>query len=166
MTNFIYPIIFDFTKETNVSRWKILDDVVMGGRSKGSFKINKDGHGQFYGDISLENNGGFSSVRYRTIIERLSLSDTIEIRLKGDGKNYQFRVKHNLGAYYSYIYPFQTSGEWETIKIPLNQMYPYFRGRKLRSPNFSHTTIEEVTFLISNKKAEKFELLLDKIEIM
>ncbi|MEM0940721.1 MAG: CIA30 family protein [Bacteroidota bacterium] len=165
MTNFIYPIIFDFTKETNASSWQILDDVVMGGRSNGNFKINKDGHGQFYGYISLENNGGFSSVRYKTKIERLSLSDLVKVRLKGDGKNYQFRIKHNLGVYYSYIYPFQTSGEWETIEIPLNKMYPYFRGRKLKGPDYSHTTIEEITFLIGNKKAEKFELLLDKIEI-
>ena len=38
------------------------------------------------------------------------------------------------------------------IEIPINSMYPSFRGRKLDKPNFFHKSIEEVTFLIANKK--------------
>jgi NADH dehydrogenase [ubiquinone] 1 alpha subcomplex assembly factor 1 len=42
-------------------------------------------------------------------------------------------------------------------------MYPSFRGRKLNLPDFSHSQIEEITFLIANSKPEKFRLQLDKI---
>ena len=74
-------------------------------------------------------------------------------------------MKHRAATYYSYITYFQTTGVWETIKIPLIEMYPSFRGRKLSGPHYSHNSIEEITFLIGNQRAEKFELLLDTIEI-
>jgi len=44
-------------------------------------------------------------------------------------------------------------------------MYPAFRGRKLELPNFSESTIEEIAFLIGNKKNEDFELLIDSITL-
>ena len=87
------------------------------------------------------------------------------IRLKGDGKDYQFRVKPNAGNYFSYILPFSTSGEWEEVLIPLKDMYPSFRGRKLDQPNFHEDRIEELNFLIANKKNENFKLIIDKIEL-
>ncbi|MEP1033613.1 CIA30 family protein [Ekhidna sp.] len=159
-------IVFDFDTTTNPQSWQIVDDVVMGGRSNGTFTINKEGHGVFSGSVSLENNGGFSSVRHNTQIDKVSPLDKVQIRLKGDGKKYQFRVKQNSRTYYSYIYTFRTSGEWEEIEIPLSEMYPSFRGRALNSPNFSHDTIREVTFLIGNKKAQDFKLTIDKIQII
>ena len=57
-------IIFDFNKNSSISNWIVVDDVVMGGRSNGNFQLNKEGKGVFSGKISLDNNGGFSSVRY------------------------------------------------------------------------------------------------------
>ncbi|MFN4198010.1 MAG: CIA30 family protein, partial [Flavobacterium sp.] len=53
----------------------------------------------------------------------------------------------------------------EIIEIPLNRMYPSFRGRTLNLPNFEANTIEEIAFLIGNKKNESFTLLIDKIEL-
>ena len=158
-------IIFNFNKSSDIKNWIVIDDVVMGGKSSGSFKLNSDGYGVFLGDISLENNGGFSSVRYRFEKILINKSTKISIRIKGDGKKYQFRIKSNSGDYYSYISPFSTTGEWQEIEIPLKDMYPSFRGRKLDQPNFSNDTFEEITFLIGNKNKEKFQLLIDKIEL-
>ena len=144
-------IIFNFNKSSDIKNWIVIDDVVMGGKSSGSFKLNSDGYGVFLGDISLENNGGFSSVRYRFEKILINKSTKISVRIKGDGKKYQFRIKSNSGDYYSYISPFSTTGEWQEIEIPLKDMYPSFRGRKLDQPNFSNDTFEEITFLIGNK---------------
>ncbi|WP_239540849.1 CIA30 family protein [Cryomorpha ignava] len=158
-------VIFDFNKHSAIQDWIIVDDVVMGGESAGTFKLNADGFGVFEGNISLANNGGFSSVRYQ--FEKTSVKGftKISIKLRGDGKNYQFRIKANSGDYYSYIAPFSTSGEWQEIEIPLKDMYPSYRGRRLDQPNFSAESIEEITFLIGNKKNEQFKLLIDKIEL-
>ena len=158
-------VIYDFSKESNIEDWRIVDDVVMGGRSSGSMALNADGFGVFEGEVSLENNGGFSSVRYRFQKMLIKKYTSIAIRLKGDGKKYQFRLKSDSGDYYSYISTFETSGEWQDIEIPLKDMYASFRGRKLDLPNFSEEGIEEVAFLIGNKRKEKFKLLLDKIEL-
>ena len=158
-------VIFDFNKSSDIENWRIIDDVVMGGKSSGSFTLNSEGHGVFEGTISLENNGGFSSVRYT--FEKLLLKEStkITLKIKGDGKKYQLRIKSNSGDYYSYVYSFSTTGEWEELEIPLRDMYPSFRGRKLDQPNFSKDTIEEIGFLIGNKRKEKFKLLIDKIEL-
>lgn len=156
-------MIFDFNKKTNIENWIIVDDVVMGGKSSGTFKLSAEGHGVFEGAISLENNGGFSSVRYR--FEKILIREYTKIILKirGDGKKYQFRIKPNSDDYYSYISPFSTTGEWQEIQILLKDMYPSFRGRKLDQPNFSNDYIEEITFLIGNNSQEEFKLLIDKI---
>lgn len=158
-------VIFDFNKNSDVQDWIVVDDAVMGGESSSTFKLNDDGFGIFEGSISLDNNGGFSSVRYRFQKTMIKECTSIVIKLRGDGKNYQFRIKSNSGDYYSYIAPFSTSGEWQEIEIPLKDMYPSFRGRRLDQPNFSKDYIEEITFLIGNKKKEKFKLLIDKIEL-
>lgn len=158
-------IIFDFNKNSNIKDWKIVDDIVMGGKSLGRFKLSPEGYGLFEGQISLENYGGFSSIRYQFKKLKVKEGSIITIKLKGDGKNYQFRVKDNSSNYYSYITSFETSGVWQEIKIPLKDMYPSFRGRKLDIPNFSHDYIEEIVFLIGNKKPENFKLLIDKIEL-
>jgi NADH dehydrogenase [ubiquinone] 1 alpha subcomplex assembly factor 1 len=44
-------------------------------------------------------------------------------------------------------------------------MYPSFRGRTLDMPNFESDFIEELRFLIGNKKPQNFELIIDKIEL-
>jgi len=158
-------LIFDFETTSDLSNWKVVEDRVMGGESNARFFLNDNGHAQFEGNVSLENNGGFASVRYD--MNTLKLKDTkkVIIRLKGDGKNYQFRVKNKEQNEYSYISEFSTSGEWQHIIIELKEMYPSFRGRKLDRPNFSHDQIEEITFLIGNKRNESFQLLIDKIEL-
>lgn len=158
-------VIFDFNNSSSLKNWYSVDDDVMGGRSNGNIKLSDEGHGLFEGKISLENNGGFSSVRYEFEQMAVSPADQIVFRIKGDSKKYQFRVKENSRTYYSYIFEFETTGDWEEILIPLKEMYPSFRGRKLDRPNFEHEQIEEITFLIGNKKEEQFKLLIDKIEI-
>ncbi len=158
-------LIVDFTKQSTTSNWQIVDDGVMGGKSQGNFKINEEGHGEFWGTISLENYGGFSSVRYRPKTIEIGKYKKVALRVKGDEKNYQFRIKGKANDYFSYISTFSTSGEWETIILNLSDLYPSFRGRKLNQPNFSGDFMEEITFLIANKKNESFRLLIDEIKL-
>lgn len=159
-------MIFDFNKESDVQDWNVVDDVVMGGLSSSQFKLNSDGLGEFVGHVFLANNGGFSSVRYQFEKTEVTKYTRIKIRLKGDGKNYQFRVKNKSNDYYSYITTFTTTKEWQVIEIVLKDMYPSFRGRRLNTPNFSHDFIEQIELLIRNKKNEDFKLIIDTIELI
>lgn len=158
--------IYNFNKNSNVGDWTVVDDVVMGGQSAGNYFLNSEGFGIFEGKVSLANNGGFSSVRHNLDITGVKSFTKIILTVKGDSKNYQFRIKSNENERYSYISSFHTSGEWQEIEISLDQMYPVFRGQKLIKPNFSEDTIQEIAFLIGNKENESFHLVLDKIELM
>lgn len=157
--------IFDFSLTSDVSNWQIVDDVVMGGRSDGHFHINDDGHGVFSGKVSLKNNGGFSSLRYAFESINTKAYSKFVLKIKGEGKTYQFRVKDSRSHRHSYIFQFSTTGSWQTIEIPFSEMSAAFRGRRLDIPNFGGTTMEEIAFLIGNKREETFQLLIDSISL-
>ena len=161
-----HRIIFDFSPDSNTEQWKIVDDIVMGGKSNGSFSLDEEGHGVFEGHVSLKNNGGFSSLQYAFNRMEVNPDQTIRIRLKGDGKAYQFRVKDKTSTSYSYSYDFETTGDWQTVVIKLNLMSPQYRGQKLKKPNFNKNQIEQVTFLIGNNEEQNFKLILDAITIL
>jgi hypothetical protein len=88
-----------------------------------------------------------------------------KICLKGDSRKYQFRVKTSRYDRASYISYFETTGEWQTVKISLSEMYPYFRGMRLNQPNYPGEVMEEIAILIGNKKAESFLLEIDWIKL-
>lgn len=156
-------IIFEFNKKSILKDWVIVNDAVMGGKSSGSIQLNSEGYGVFKGFISLDNNGGFSLVRYRFKKKPIKEFTKIVLTIKGDKKEYQFRIKSNSSDSFSYITTFNTSGNWQEIQVPLNSMTPAFRGRKLDIPNFCDDSIEEIAFLFGNKKEENFQLIIDKI---
>ncbi len=157
--------IFDFNKSSNMSNWMIIDDGVMGGLSQGNMKLNDEGHGEFSGFVTTENNGGFSSVRYNFDKKNVSDFKHVVLKIKGDGKEYQFRIKKSRYDRATYISTFKTTGEWETIKIPLMEFYPSFRGYKLNRPNFDVSSMEEIAILIANNRNESFSLIIDKISL-
>lgn len=165
MTLMIEPtLLFDFDKDSSLADWYIMDDVVMGGRSDGNLALSEDGYGIYSGYVSLENNGGFSSVRLNLETVDASSHRSIVLRVKGDGKAYQVRIKPSRRQYFSYVNTFDTiEGEWTEVALSLADFYPTFRGRRLDMPNYDGLVIEELGILIGNKKNESFKLLIDKI---
>jgi hypothetical protein len=156
-------VLADFHTGMDVSAWRVEDDVVMGGRSKGAFSINTNGHAVFSGYVSLENNGGFSSVQHYFDPLDVSPYRCACLRVKGDGKRYRLLVESEPNQRHYYVYAFQTGREWQTVKVPLKEMYPTFRGRRLDIPNYPAQTMAMVRVLIGNKQAETFRLEIDKI---
>lgn len=158
-------VLFDVNAGHEASDWLVVDDGVMGGLSKGNVKGTDDGNVRFSGYVSTDNNGGFSSIRYRFDPKNVSAFKYVVLHLKGDGKSYQFRIKANRAQRHSYISIFKTSGAWETITIPLRSFYPGFRGYTLNIPNYKGETMEEVAFLIGNKVKEQFNLEIKSISL-
>lgn len=159
-------IIFDFNTLSNISKWVIVDDVVMGGKSNGTFKLDIDGNGVFEGNISLENNGGFSLLKYQFKKIAVLNYKQIKLRIKGDGKRYQFRVKSNQNNQHSYISFFNTTTNWQTVTIELADLIPYYRGKKLNLPYFPCKELDEIGILLGNNKNEDFKLKIDSIVLV
>lgn len=155
--------IYTFSPQTNSKEWRIVNDGVMGGISKSSLLITDAGNGQFSGHVSLANYGGFASIQLNKTIKLADEQKFIVLRIKGDGKRYEFRLTADISQPFSYVHSFATSGEWETIKLAISEFYPQFRGRRLNIPNFNFKRIEQLSFLIGNKQEEDFKLLIDWI---
>ena len=156
-------VIYDFDSKDDRNDWIIENDGVMGGLSQSSMSINKDGHGVFTGQISLENNGGFASVRHETDIENVKKYKYVVLRVKGKPSTYQFRLKKSLQDPESYVQDFDVTSEWENVKLDISTFYPTYRGRNLDLPKFDADVIKEVRILIGNKVEEEFKLQIDKI---
>jgi hypothetical protein len=166
MSLFMQPTtneVYKFTAATKVNEWRIVNDGVMGGVSKSSLGLTDLGYGQFFGHVSLANNGGFASIQLNQSIKLTDEIKHVLLRVKGDGKAYEFRLKSQLSQPESYVHQFITTGDWEIIKLPISDFYPQYFGRKLNRPNFNFSSIAQLSFLIANKQEEDFRLLIDWI---
>lgn len=153
--------LFDFSDSATLKNWYIVNDGVMGGLSKSSFRFHEDGFAVFSGNVSLENNGGFASTRSRVQNFNLpSSTQGIQIRVKGDGKKYQFRIHTDAlfdGAAYKLL--FDTSEEWETINIAFAECKASFRGRIIAdAPSINPEKVQQLGILVAEKQEGDFHL--------
>ncbi|MCB0667650.1 MAG: CIA30 family protein [Saprospiraceae bacterium] len=159
-------ILFSFHPACNLEKWQIINDSVMGGRSESQIHLDQDGHGVYHGKVSLENNGGFSSLHYNVGSVKLDDFEKIRINIKGDGKEFQLRIKSRDDQRESYGQSFKTTGDWQVLEFELKNFKAIFRGRRLSLPNFHQVTLCKLFFLIANRNPEEFELVLDQIELI
>ncbi len=152
--------LFDFHTRTNAAAWQVVSDDVMGGVSTCSFNVS-NGAAIIRGAISLENNGGFASVRSLPVRHGLAGCDTFVIRVRGDGHRYKFTARTDP-SFDSAIYQIVFStrkGEWEEHRLPMRDFVPTFRGRVLSGePPLDPAKVTSVGFLISDKQAGPFQL--------
>lgn len=151
--------------EAKSFEWRVVDDGVMGGRSKGQVKVSDDGVLTFQGKLSLENNGGFSSIRTGKIKKDLSPFDGLVTRVKGDGRTYQMRLTTDArfrGMEISFKADFETKkGEWIEVKIPFSEFSGSFRGMSLKNERFNPSKIQRLGMLLADKKPGDFKLQVD-----
>ena len=110
----------------------ITDDGVMGGLSKGKVSKTDQGTYLFSGTLSLENNGGFSSLRMSGGDWNLDGWEGIEIEVKGDGRTYDLRLTTDekfRGSSVSFSGKFETKkGEWTKVRVPFSALEASWRG--------------------------------------
>ena len=157
--------LLDFNSETTTDTWRIVNDGVMGGLSTSSFQIDEAGHGVFAGRVRLENNGGFAMVQFPHEPLPVDAYGKVTLRIKGDGKTYQFRLRADRNDRFTYNQSFTTSGEWETVTLDFADFAPAWRGRQLDLPNYPGEQLTEMAILIGNKRAEDFELRVDWVRL-
>ncbi len=154
-------MLFDFQTATNSTAWQVVNDDVMGGVSTSQFQILTNGGAIFSGVVSLENNGGFASVRSSPVRENLSGTDAFVLRVRGDGRHYKFTVRTESGFDApNYQAEFTTKrGAWEEHQLTFKDFVPTFRGRVLTEvPPLNPAKITSVGLLISDKRAGPFRL--------
>jgi len=159
--------LMDFEAKADAPEWFSVNDGVMGGLSTGGPSI-KHGVLHFRGILSLENNGGFSSIRTNGAYD-FSDKEAVVMRIKGDGRTYQLRLATDAryrGSAVSYGEDFKTEiGKWIEVRIPFESLTPAWRGNQLEGPDFDASKVEEIGILIGDKKPGKFLLAVDWIAV-
>ena len=159
--------VFSFDNASDASRWSAINDGVMGGLSQGRSEITSDGMLRFSGNVSLENNGGFSSVRSASVERDLSAYDGLLIRVRGDGKRYAMNLRTDVQFRAgSYRVKFDTKAdEWLEIFLPFAGFRATSFGVELsNAPPLDPRRIRSFGFLISDKQAGPFKLDVDWIK--
>ncbi|MFT5468265.1 MAG: transforming growth factor-beta-induced protein [Verrucomicrobiales bacterium] len=153
--------------ETDAFGWQIVNDGVMGGLSKGAIEIASEGTMRFSGELSLKNNGGFSTVRSKDVQLNLSNDLGLLLRVKGDGRTYQARLASDArfrNMEVSFMGEFETTkGQWQEVKIPFASFKGSFRGTDLPNEMLNPAMIQRIGILLGDKQEGPFDLEIDWI---
>jgi NADH dehydrogenase [ubiquinone] 1 alpha subcomplex assembly factor 1 len=159
--------LIDFSRTNEKQNWRIVNDVVMSGVSQSEIIITDDSTAIFQGMLSLENNGGFASVRTNPTDYQLTGYAIITARVRGDGRTYQLRLRtDDRFDGISYQSEFQTvDGEWIAVELPFGEFVATFHGRRVPdAPVLDPGKIRQIGFLIADKKEGPFRLEIDWIK--
>ena len=159
--------LFRFKDAEAARQWQTVNDGVMGGRSEGRFQITDDQTLKFFGNLSLENNGGFASVRTRPASLKLKTGDTLVLRVRGDGREYSFNlyVPRPLIAF-SYRAKFKTrKNEWVEVELPLEKFVATSFGRVVPNETLKPAEVNSLGILLSDKQAGPFRMDIGWIKV-
>jgi len=150
--------LFDFARADEGPRalWGAVDDVVMGGVSESALRLAGD-RALFAGTVSTDNNGGFASIRTKAIDPPLDLSDCagIELRVKGDRQRYKLILRDETAwDGIGYATSFDTSGEWETVRLPFAELRAVFRA-KVVGGTFARDRTRALQLMLSKFEYDK-----------
>jgi NADH dehydrogenase [ubiquinone] 1 alpha subcomplex assembly factor 1 len=161
--------LFDFNRADAAKEWQTVNDGVMGGVSEGKFKITDTKTLEFYGTLSLKNNGGFASVRSKAKKLGLKKGDVLMARVRGDGREYSMNlyVPRPLIAF-SYRATVKTKkDEWIEVKLPLDKFEATSFGRPVRDAGpVDPAEVNALGFLLGDKKAGPFKLEVEWIKVV
>lgn len=158
--------LFAFTEAGDIADWGTVNDTVMGGVSSSSASWEA-GTMVFSGELSLDNNGGFTSVR-GPIVPELGglLADATEVVVEavGDGKTYllQLRTIDDL----LYVQRFATAdGTDGSYRLPLAGFEPV--GRFLDplpgAPALDPSRVGQMVIYLLDKQEGPFRLAVRRI---
>jgi len=162
-------VLFEFSGADAAKEWQTVNDGVMGGVSEGKFKITEKKTLEFFGTLSLENNGGFASVRTKAKKFGLEKGDTIVAKVRGDGREYNLNLYLNKPLMaFSYRATVQTKkDEWIEVKLPLDKFEATSFGRIVKDAGaVKPEEVNALGFLLGDKKAGAFKLEVEWVKVV
>ena len=163
---FLLMMMLTISMDMNAEPWRAVNDGVMGGISAGRMVGAEDGL-SFEGELSLENNGGFASVR-RLVGQDLADAVRLRIEVRGDGRSYQARFRQD-GRFDGVAWRalFETTGSWQTVELAFGAFEPVFRGRRVpQAGPLVAADIRQFGFMLADGKPGPFRLEIRSIEFL
>ncbi|MDW3191060.1 MAG: CIA30 family protein [Cytophagales bacterium] len=152
--------------ESELKGWYIINDGVMGGLSKGQAQFTDEGL-LFYGSMSLENNGGFTSLRSPFSDYNLSEYKQITIRYRSKGISMALQMEEDRRFYYpNFKVKLPKSEAWVTKTYVLSEVRQYRMGYATGNllQRQDQSEIIRMGFITDEKKAGDFEFEVAYVE--
>ena len=160
--------LLDFAGPDADQKWQAVNDGVMGGVSDGRFRITHEDTLEFFGTLSLENNGGIASVRSKPTELDIKPGDTIVVRVKGDGREYVLNLytkSRRMAFSYRASLP-TTKDQWTEVAVPLVGFIPTAFGNRVQGMGpVEPDQISSVGFMLSDKKTGPFKLEVGWVKV-
>ncbi len=154
--------LFDFSAADS-PRWVIMNDGVMGGRSKGYVAV-EEGTLRFSGTL-VTRGGGFTSTRADKRID-LSAYDGVELRVRGGGRTFEVEVSDGTMSGrrdVSRRAPFETTDDWAWVRIPFDTLTSTAHGDPVDAGSLNQQEVEHIALYIADGQDGPFELEVDEI---
>lgn len=155
-------LLFDFARD-DVDEWFVQNDTVMGGVSSSTVTL-VDGEMLFAGRLSLDNNGGFASVRGpRPDTGSVASGDALSIDARGDGRTYLVQILTPTDAYAARFVP--TDG---SVTVPFAEFTAVsWRLEPMAAvAPLDAASIERIAFYVLDKQVGEFELRVRSIAVV
>lgn len=153
--------LLSFIDPASVAPFFVVNDVVMGGLSTSRLGY-ADESLVFEGKLSLEQNGGFAS--FRGPVSVPADARALVIRLRGDGKHYKFTLRpEDCNTTWYYQAPFETTGDWQTLRFQAGDFSASRRGRPALAPRLDFGRVQTLGVLISDQQAGPFRLQVREV---
>ncbi len=147
--------------------WRVINDGVMGGLSKGFVEV-KENSIVFKGKVSLENNGGFSAFKSRFQKIDLSQFEQVKIRLRSQGIKIALTLETDQRWYYPYFKKdiASQSSDWEIVRLNLKDFEQYRIGQKTGTQldKSDLNKIIRLGLITNEKRAGGFQIEIDYIQ--
>ena len=157
----------DFGSAQGSQGWRVINDGVMGGLSQGKAKLTENSI-LFQGNISLDNNGGFSSLKGPFQNTDLSSFENVEIKLKCKGQTFALTLETHERFFMPYFKQnLNTKSEdWEIIQLKMTDFKVYRLGQLMNKPlpMEDFKKIIRIGLINDGKKEGPFELEIDYIK--
>jgi NADH dehydrogenase [ubiquinone] 1 alpha subcomplex assembly factor 1 len=134
--------VLDFVGPDIAQKWQAVNDGVMGGVSDGRFRITEEKTLEFFGTLSLENNGGFAYY-------------VLNIYTKSRRMAFSYRAPLPT-----------TKDEWTEVKVPLEAFIPTAFGRQVQGLGpVDSSQINGLGFMLSDKKPGTFQMQVEWVKV-
>ncbi len=150
-------------------KWNTVNDTVMGGRSSAKTAWNTAGELVWTGDLSLENNGGFVSIRSVESWFDWSAYDGVELSIAGAGRDVQVTLQRADGVVraggYRAMVNTKASGDTRVF-VPFSAFVLKRFGRRIDGPHLNPglKKVGQLGLLIADKKPGPFKVVLKEFK--
>jgi len=152
-------LLFDFARPEDRLLFAPIDDAVMGGRSRSRLEAAPGG-AAFQGEVSLQDGGGFASIRSAPRPVDLSGRTGLALGARGDGHRYKLGIRTDAAfdgvTWQAGFAP--PALVWTEVRLPFSAFEARFRGRAAGAGPPDLRRVTTVGLLVADRQEGPFRL--------